>query len=289
MNTKPCLFNLESYTSNWAHDFYTQAGIWWGEDPHDDPAVHVARATLVERLCGPGNLHILDLGAGSGRTAAALADRGHSVIGVELNPTDVGYASSLLKTGRAGSLAMVHADYYTVQLEGRFDVVCWWQGFGLGSDADQRRMLRRIADEWLSDGGCALIDVYNPTWPARHAGQEVLLEPLPDVPGSVEMIERCYFDPVYCRWIDEWQPTQAPHQALAQTLRCYTPADLLLLLEGTGLALKRVEFEGQEIDFQSQKIVLSETLLEAWGYLAQLVAANDVACSGKTGYTGVDC
>jgi SAM-dependent methyltransferase len=263
------------YSTEWTKDFYTQAGIWWGAEPHDDRGDHRARVAIVERLRGPGKWRALDLGTGSGLTAAALADAGHATVGVELNPTDIAYAQDLLATPRAGSLSIVEGDYYTVELDGRFDVVCWWQGFGLGSDADQRRMLRRIAHEWLAPGGCALIDVYNPTWAARRAGKAVRLDALKGVPGSVEMIERSHFDPVYGRWIDKWQPVADPDKALAQTVRCYLPADLLLLLEGTGLALKRVEVDGQEVDFSSNRITLSEGLLEAYAYLAQLVRAND--------------
>lgn len=271
------LFHLGHYSTAWVKDFYTQAGIWWGADPHDGPDDHQSRVAIVERLCGPGKRRILDLGAGSGFTAAAMADAGHAVVGVELNPTDIGYAQALLESPRPGSLAMVEGDYYTVELDGRFDVVCWWEGFGLGSDADQRRMLRRIAHDWLAPGGCALVDVYNPARAARHAGEAVHLDALPDVPGSVDMIERCHFDAVYGRWIDEWQPAADPERTLAQTIRCYTPADFLLLLEGTGLALKRIEVGGQEIDLQANQMMLSEPLLEAWGYLVQLVSAESAA------------
>jgi predicted RNA methylase len=40
---------------------------------------------------------------------AALADRGHTVIAVELNPTDVGYAQDLLKVPSARSLTVMEA------------------------------------------------------------------------------------------------------------------------------------------------------------------------------------
>jgi hypothetical protein len=63
------------------------------------------------------------------------------------------------------------------------------------------------------------------------------------------MINRCHFDPVHCRWIDEWQLTADPDKALAQTVRCHTPADLILLLEGTGLRLKWNEVDGHTVDF----------------------------------------
>jgi hypothetical protein len=109
-------------------------------------------------------------------------------------------------------------------------------------------LLRRISQEWLAEEGSVLLDVYNPLGPARDDGREWRLAPLAGVSGSVEMIERCHYDPMTGRWIDEWQPTEHPENALAQTLRCYTPADLLLLLEGSGLRLERVEIDGEAID-----------------------------------------
>ena len=149
------LFDRGNYSLAWVRDFYTQAGIWWGPGVQDeeDSGVHVKRAETVERSCGTGPKRILELGAGSGRTAAAMADLGHTVVAVELNSTDIRYAQELLQIPRKGALIVLEGDYYDVALDGCFDVVCWWQGFGLGSDADQRRMLRRIAYEWLAPGG----------------------------------------------------------------------------------------------------------------------------------------
>ena len=74
------------YSSKWIKDFYNQAGIWWGADPQA-PSVHKARVETVARLCGPGAKTILDLGAGPGATAAALADACHAVTAVELSST----------------------------------------------------------------------------------------------------------------------------------------------------------------------------------------------------------
>lgn len=271
------LLRLGNYSADWVRDFYAQATIWWGADPQDDPAVHASRAAVVERLCGSSRHRVLELGSGSGRTAAALVARGHDVVAVEMDAAGAAHARGLVKAGPPGSLTVIEADYYAVQLGGRFDVVCWWEGFGLGSDEDQRRMLRRIADEWLESQGSVLLEVYNPTRPARRAGEEVRLAPLPGVPGSVDMIERCHFDPIHCRWIDEWQPTQEPEKALAQALRCYTPADLKLLLEGTGLALRHLEFSGEEVGLPDERVAVSQPLLDAWGYLAQLVRAVDAS------------
>jgi SAM-dependent methyltransferase len=265
------LLRQDDYSLDWVKDFYTQSGIWWGEDPQA-AGTHAERVHIVERVCGAGSKRILDLGAGPGRTMAALAEAGHAVVGVELNPTDAATARELLKTPRKGTTTLLEADFYTVELQGVFDVITCWQVFGIGSDADQRRLLRRCVQEWLAPGGTILLDVYNPAGPARDAGREWRLAPLKGVPGSVEMFERCHYDPVQGRWIDEWQPTENPENALAQTLRCYTPADLLLLLEGTGLRLERVEIAGEAVDVTANKrITATDPFKNDYSYLVQLV------------------
>ena len=46
------------------------------------------------------------------------------------------------------------------------------------------------------------------------------------------------FEPTACRWLDRWSRGT---ETVTQSLRCYSPADLTLLLEGTGLRLDGVE------------------------------------------------
>ena len=187
--------------------------------------------------------------------AALMADDGHHVVAVELSPIYANYAREHLKTPRIGTLEIIEADFYTVELAGRFDVVCYWDGFGVGSDADHRCLLQRIARHWLAPNGYVLMDVFSPIKPARDANTTVQLDPLDGVPELVKMNRRCHFDPLNCRWIDEWEPVDAPDQALAQTVRCYTPVDFLLLLEGTHLTLKHLEVDGEALDFKSGPIV----------------------------------
>ena len=167
------------YSLDWVKDFYAQTGIWWGPHVQSDKA-QAARLNMIDRLCGSAPLRILELGSGSGETAALLAGRGHQVVGVELNPTDAAHAGLLAERPYAGSFAAIEADWYTVRLEARFDVVCCWEAFGLGNDSDQKRLLGRIAHEWLAPGGSALLDVYCPFAPAHDAG---VVERLPPLPG----------------------------------------------------------------------------------------------------------
>jgi SAM-dependent methyltransferase len=265
--------NHGSGSPDWVRPFYNQTAVWWG--PNTNTEAYIAQARQVERLCGPGPHRILDLGTGPGGNAAALADRGHQVVAVEVSER-VRYARELTKAPRKGSLTVLQADFFTLELAGRFDVVTCWQVFGVGSDRDQRHLLQRIARHWLAPGGAVLMDVYCPFRPAREAGNTEVLPPLPSVPGSVEMTERCHFDPVQCRWIDEWEPTASPHQTMAQTLRCYSPADLMLLLQGTGLALTRLEVDGREVDMGPGIVTRSGPLMEAWSYVVTLRQAGEI-------------
>jgi hypothetical protein len=192
------------------------------------------------------------------------------VVAVELSPARADFARELAKSQRKGCLTVLEDDFYVMELREQFDLVCCWETFGLGADADQRRLLGRIAKEWLKRDGSVLMDVYSPVRPARDAGTERRLPPLKGVPGSVEMINRCHFDPLHSRWIDEWIPVEEPEKALAQSLRCYTLPDLLLLLEGTQLVVKRIEVDGQVVDVESNAVAISGPLMDAWYYLVQL-------------------
>lgn len=263
------LFQRGTYSLEWVKGFYTQAGRWWGPEVN---GLEKLRAATIERLCGKGIKRILELGAGAGLTAALMANGGHHVVAVELSPIYAGYAREHLKTPRTGTLEIIEADFYTVELAGRFDVVCYWDGFGVGADADHRRLLQRIARHWLALGGSVLMDVFSPVKPLRDANTTVQLNPLEGVPESVKMNRRCHFDPLNCRWIDEWEPIDEPDKALAQTVRCYTPVDFLLLLEGTNLTLKHLEVDGEALDFKSGSIITNGPLMEAYSYLVQLEA-----------------
>ena len=119
---------------DWIRGFYDQATIWWGPDPQE-PGVHAARRATVERWAGPGPWRVLELGSGSGHTAAALAEAGLEVVAIELSPRRAACARELAAAPRAGTLLCIEGDFYTAPVAGPFDVVCCWETFGLGTDA----------------------------------------------------------------------------------------------------------------------------------------------------------
>ena len=165
----------------WTKDFYTKQYQWlerparWTQFSASDPPGRARRrAAAVERLAGPGAKHVLELGCGSGTVAGAMAALGHTVIAVDIVDAAVASAKRLAAQLPAGQLTVVQGDFYALEWTERFDVVCYFDGFGIGLDTDQQRLLRRIAG-WLQPDGCALIDVYAP-WSHANAPPEVYQE-----------------------------------------------------------------------------------------------------------------
>jgi SAM-dependent methyltransferase len=231
---------------DWVEPFYSQGGRWWGAAESGIDAEAGARADAVARLCGSAPLSVLELGAGYGATAAALADRGHTVVAVELSPVRADYARRHAQDRLR--MTVVEGDFYALDVGGGYDLVGYWNGFGVGTDADQRRLLRRIGSEWLRPSGRALVTVFSPAYWIRQAAREWHKPARPADGYPADLTQARDFDPVGNRFVDRWWPTGAPERVIAQTVRCYGPADLLLLLEGTGLSLVRAEVAGQPFD-----------------------------------------
>jgi SAM-dependent methyltransferase len=216
---------------SWINAFYDSAAEWWGESWYEGENLE-PRLDQVKRLAGEPPKRLLELGAGTGETAAYIAAAGYAVTAVDLREKNYAFIKKV--SSRYPDVTAIRGDFLTMEISEKFDAVCLFEAFGLGTDFDQRNLLKRIACDWLTPEAVAILDVYLPYDPIKISGTSQSLERLEGIPGSVDMTERSLFDPVLGRWIDEWEPLCNPATARRQPIRCYTPADLLLLLEGTG-------------------------------------------------------
>ncbi len=248
---------------SWTRDFYAKqaewSGAYWGEVEER----HRRRADWVRTILGEPPRSVLELGAGGGQNAVALAELGYEVLAVEREPILVRHIEKLLQGHPEARVKVAEADFYEIDLpEGAFDAVCYWDGFGIGSDGEQRVLLQRIRG-WLRSDGVALVDVFTPWHAAKSAGHG----------GRVGRAVRRYgFDGEGCRWVDRWW-LEDTGEVIEQSLRCYSPADLRLLLEGTGLELTGVK-PGGMMDYDAGRYVEPVPLEQAMWYVAVLRPAK---------------
>jgi SAM-dependent methyltransferase len=253
---------------DWENKFYSTTGKWWGPAEAQITDRDQRRVTLLKRVC-PHTKTLLELGCGYGTTAALTADAGFDVVANELSER-IRFAKRFEGQKFAGSLKFVKGDFYQADLGSNYDVVTYWNGFGIGSDADQRRLLTRIAKGWLAPGGKALIDIGNPFVRAKWAGDREHKDASPERGYAYTIDELTNYDPIQNRFTDTWWETGKENQKLTQTLRNYTPADLMLLLENTGLQLETIFVAGKPLDVSKDHIGNSALLSDEQEYLAVL-------------------
>jgi len=243
----------------WVKEFYTKQDEWAGVYGDSVGVVHREKASLVEVAGETRALRVLELGCGGGQVASAIADRGHSVVAIDSNPRAIEQARRLTAARSDDRMTVIQGDFYEVNPNGCFDVVCLFDGFGVGQDEDQRRLLSRIA-RWLVPDGRALVEVYTPWYWAKTAGRSMEWE---------DVARRYDYDPDSDRMLDTWWPTDDPSAAVTQSLRCYAPDELRRLLESTGLALTDVRLGGA-YDHDAGIYRKQVPLKEAMQYVATL-------------------
>ena len=251
----------------WTKNFYSKTGRWWGPAESSITERDRSRAQTIKRLV-PSVKNVLELGSGYGNTAAACAEAGMKVVGIEIS--DRCDFSRQHQEKYPESLSFHKEDFYTVKLQEKFDAVCYWNGFGIGTDSDQKRLLKRVYDEWLNPDGRVLVDIANPYVWTKWVGDEEHLTANPEEKYAYNVNQKIDFDPVHNRFIDTWWDSDKPEEKLTQDIRCYSPVDLLLLLEGTSFGLERIEVNGEEIKIEDSVFVSDCALVRAHEYLVVL-------------------
>lgn len=244
----------------WVQKFYTSQYIMADRlITNEVDSYHRQLVDKVENIAQCSVIKILELGGGQGGFAVAAAKRGHKVTVVELIPSAADQIHLLAKKhGVEQDMQIIQGDFYNIDLPNDFDIVCYWDGFGIGSDDDQSQLLTLISN-WLSSRGTALIDIYTPWYWSHVPRQKMQL--------GKNSFRRYGFDAEGCRMLDTWWAEGVDE--VTQSLRCYSPADLTRLAIGTGLLLDSFE-SGGAMDYEKQVFHKNVPLVNAMSYLAIL-------------------
>ncbi|HSM26421.1 MAG TPA: methyltransferase domain-containing protein, partial [Anaerolineaceae bacterium] len=115
----------------------------------------------VERIIPHPFRKIMELGAGGGQFSIALARQNYSVTTLEKESEFVNHIKAAIKEKSLKTLKVIQADFHKVYIKEKFDLICYWDGFGLSEDNSQQSLLKRIAT-WLKPESSVLLEVYSP-------------------------------------------------------------------------------------------------------------------------------
>lgn len=242
-------------------DFYRYQHQWSKIYARDITRADRERVLWLNRITGLSEVRLLELGAGGGQFAVAACLQDHQVTAIEIEPDFVEHIQYLARQYRCENLTILNVDFNNVVLEGVFDVICYWDGFGIGNDTDQRRLLLNIS-KWLSPDGSVFLEIFTPWYWANVAA---------GVQFDIGEATRQYgFDAERCAMVDTWWLKEKPATKTTQRLRCYSPADLTLLCEGCGLTIVEI-FSGGKMDYHTGTYTPEVPLNQAMSYIARLV------------------
>ena len=249
----------------WCADFFDVASTWWSTPdigPVDDDRIRLLRSVA------PAPRKVLELGCGTGTTAVAASAAGYSVTGIDVSHVRIakaGCRTAELAGAVDGSAELppvfLQADFYTAELGETYDVVTYWNGFGVGTDHDQRFLLHRVASEWLDPGGVLIMDVYAPWRWASINGRHYEYR---------DLVCENRFDPVASRFEEQWWRRDEPEAVITQYGRCYSPADFLALIAGLGLEVSEFRVGEKVFGPDAADPEITSALLECWEYTAVL-------------------
>ncbi len=214
---------------------------------------------IVTELALPAGARILDLCCGPGRYCIELAHRGFAVVGIDLNERYVALASQVAEQDgvRAQFLA---GDMREIPFVDHFDaVINVGTSFGFFADqADDQRAIHAVARA-LKPGGTFLLEMANRDYYLKNF-QRKDWRTLKD--SSVITVRR-EFDYTRSRMnvtFERFGKGQVKEQ-WAHSWRAYTLAEIVAVLERSGLVLSRVFGNWQRAEYSvdsSRMVVISK-------------------------------
>lgn len=212
----------------------------WNDDPDED----------LEQALGilepsPGS-RILDLGCGTGHHALELAQRGFSVVGVDISEDLVAYADEIAfayeeSSGERLDLQFLHRDLRDLDFAGEFDVVLNLHGGAIGfleDDAENRRTFETIA-RGLGPGGRTLMQIPNVLFAEAALPAKTWTEGR----FAIELLDR-YWD-AESRYVEGWMvpiilDDPASMREIPFRQRLYSVEELFELFCAVGMSLEAV-------------------------------------------------
>lgn len=204
------------------------------------------------RLAAPAT--VADVACGEGRHALAMARRGLTVMGIDLNPDFIATARD--HTTELGERARFFTGDMREALGGPYQLILsLFQSFGFFDDADNAKVLRVWARR-LAPGGYFVLDLWNRDYLLRHTLGDYTWEAEP----GLRVAEHKDFDPLTGRLAIHYTYTYAEGQQFEYdaSFRLYTPTEMRTLLASVGVEITSVygSLTGDPFHLDARRLVI---------------------------------
>lgn len=244
--------------SKWADEFYK---MQYGNMSAVDASYYEAQAEEIFEQAGKPIGSLLELGAWDGSLARTISKDVRHVTTVEL----VKEMAEAAQKSNPGNIDVIHGSFYDVQITDKFDVVIYIDGFGVGTDADQLKLLINIR-QWLDDDGCALIDIYQPGHWKKADG----IEMYPDPKQNPDIVRKYSYNHEQDIMMDTWWHKDNAEHTQTQYLKCYTPEAIHRLCHQAGLKIAGY-FPNGAMDYGNMKYLENAPLEECMSYRIKII------------------
>lgn len=250
-------------TATWVKEFYKK------QFELGEPIFKIIPSGLYEKLAdevmeqvGKPFQTVLELGGGMGRLSTQLANMGKNVTMIEL----VAELCEVAEDEKPENLEILNDDFYDVELNNKYDLVLYIDGFGIGDTTDQLRLLNRIND-WLTEDGVALIDIYQPQYWRNVDGVQMQIHPELDVKRKYS------YDYQNNRMNDTWWHMDQSDDTYTQSLACYSHEEIFALADAAGLTVVGY-YPGGNMDYEEHNWENTASLNDCLAYRIKLKKTN---------------
>lgn len=244
--------------SNWAKEFYK---MQFGNMTSIDTSYYEEQAKEILEQTGKDIESLLELGAWDGSLARTISKNVSRITTVEL----IKEMTEVAKKRNPSNINTIHGSFYDVELPDKFDAIIYIDGFGVGTDDDQLKLLKNI-QQWLDDDGCALIDIYQP----EHWKRADEIEMYPDPQHNPDIVRRYSFDHEQNIMMDTWRHKGNDKLEQTQYLKCYTPEEIHHLCSQSGLNVVAY-FPGGAMDYENMRYYENASLVECMSYRIKII------------------
>ena len=244
--------------SKWADEFYK---MQYGSMSAIDASYYETQADEIMEQIGRPIVSLLEQGAWDGSLARAISKRVSRMTTVEL----VKEMAEAAQKNNPGNIDIIHGSFYDVQITDKFDAIIYIDGFGVGTDEAQLKLLNNI-EQWLDEDGCALIDIYQP----EHWKKADGIEMHPDPSNNPAIIRRYSYDFEENIMMDTWWKEGKSEAGQTQYLRCYTTEEIHEMCKQAGLKVTAY-FPNGAMDYENLRYSENASLEECMSYRIKIM------------------